>query len=337
MSSRQGVLLRRPEGRPREGDIGFVEVPVPEPGPGQLVVRNTWMSLDPSMRIRMSGGSDDYLPPFAIGEPLSGWAVGTVVASRSTAFAEGDQVMHGSGWRDHALLDEAGPGPETMRPELLPAGEPARWYLGPLGWVGLTSWVGLHDVASLALGDRVFVSGAAGAVGGLVVQIAARLGHEVIGSAGTAEKVAHVRALGASAAFCYRDGPVGSLLAEAAPDGIDVYFDNVGGDHLVAALDALRPGGRVALCGAISTYDAADPVPGPPNLFNAVARGLTLRGFMARMYPHRLGKFRERMREWLVEGSVTYPETIYNGLDAAPGAFADLLAGGNVGKVLVEL
>jgi NADPH-dependent curcumin reductase CurA len=335
VTSRQGVLLRRPDGRPREGDIGFVEVPVPEPGPGQIVVRNSWMSLDPSMRIRMSGGSDDYLPPFAIGEPLSGWAVGTVVASRSSAFAEGDQVMHGSGWRDHALLDEAGPGPETMRPERLPSGDPARWYLGPLGWVGLTSWVGLHDVASLTDGDRVFVSGAAGAVGGLAVQIATRLGHEVVGSAGTAEKVEHVRALGAAAAFCYRDGPVGELLAAAAPGGIDLYFDNVGGDHLQAALDALRPGGRVALCGAIAGYDT--PVPGPTNLFNAVARGLTLRGFLARMYPHRLGEYRERMREWLAAGEIVYPETVHSGLDSAPAAFADLLAGGNVGKVLVEL
>ncbi|MCE0761988.1 NADP-dependent oxidoreductase [Pseudonocardia kujensis] len=335
MTSRQGVLIRRPEGRLRHGDIGLVEVPVPDPGPGQLVVRNTWMSLDPSMRVRMSGGSDDYLPPFAIGEPLAGWAVGTVVASRSAAFAEGDLVMHGSGWREHALLDEAGPGPVTLRPERVPDDVPARWYLGPLGWVGLTSWVGLHDVAALTDGDRVFVSGAAGAVGGLAVQIAALLGHEVIGSAGTAEKVRHVRALGASVAFCYRDGPVATLLAAVAPDGIDVYFDNVGGDHLEAALDLLRPGGRVALCGAIAGYD--EPVPGPTNLFNAVARGLTLRGFMARMYPHRLGEFRERMREWLATGSIVYPETVHHGLDAAPAAFADLLGGGNVGKVLVEL
>jgi hypothetical protein len=170
------------------------------------------------------------------------------------------------------------------------------------------------------------------------VQIAKLGGHTVIGSAGSAEKVAYVRdALGADAAFCYRDGDVGDLLRDAAPDGIDLYFDNVGGDHLQAALDALRPRGRVALCGAISTYNATEPVPGPSNLFNAVAKGLTLRGFLARMYAHRMPDFRADMRRWLAEGQIVYPETIFEGLEQAPRGLIAMLAGENVGKVLVRL
>jgi NADPH-dependent curcumin reductase CurA len=210
--------------------------------------------------------------------------------------------------------------------------------VGPLSWVGLTSYVGLLHVAELREGDVVFVSAAAGAVGSLAVQIARLRGHVVIGSAGSAEKVRFVRdKLGADAAFCYRDGDVGDLLRAAAPDGIDVYFDNVGGDHLQAALDSLRLGGRVALCGAISTYNATEPVPGPTNLFNAVTNGLTLRGFLARMYADRMDEFRAEMRGWLAEGRITYPETVFEGLGEAVRGLCALLAGENIGKVLVKV
>jgi NADPH-dependent curcumin reductase CurA len=184
----------------------------------------------------------------------------------------------------------------------------------------------------------VFVSGAAGAVGALAVQIAKLAGHTVIGSAGSAAKVAYVRdELGADAAFCYRDGAVADLVRAAAPNGIDVYFDNVGGDHLEAALDSSRVGGRVALCGAISDYNATQPVPGPSNLFNAVGKGLTLRGFMARMYDHRMDAFRREMRGWLAEGRIVYPETIVEGLEQAPRGFIAMLGGRNVGKSLVRV
>jgi NADPH-dependent curcumin reductase CurA len=197
--------------------------------------------------------------------------------------------------------------------------------------------VGLHDVAELAAGDVVFVSGAAGAVGGLAVQIAKLGGHTVIASAGTAEKVRYaLEVLGADAAFCYRDGPVLEQLRACAPDGIDVYFDNVGGEHLEAALELLRPHGRVALCGAISTYNSPG-APGPANIFNAVAKGLTLRGFLARMYAHRMGEFRTQMSLWRSEGRIAYAEQIYRGLDSAPQALIDLFAGANLGKVLVEI
>ncbi|MEU6643608.1 NADP-dependent oxidoreductase [Saccharomonospora sp. NPDC046836] len=336
----QAVLRRRPAGPVREGDIGLVEVELPAPGPDQILVRNEAMSLDPALRIRMRAEAGGYLPALAVGQPLEGWAVGQVIASRSDRLVEGDWVMHALGWREYALIDDGAGVLTTLRPERIEVtgGVPARWFLGPLGWVGLTAWVGLNDVAELRDGDVVFVSGAAGAVGGLAVQIAKLCGHTVIGSAGTPAKVRHVReTLGADAAFCYRDGPAADLLRAAAPNGIDVYFDNVGGDQLTAALDLLREHGRVALCGAISTYELPGDTPGPPNLFNAVAKGLTLRGFLARMYPHRLAEFRTLMREWLSSGAISYPETITRGLSSAPAAFREMLNGGNIGKSIVEL
>jgi len=336
MRGREVHLVCRPSGAPRESDFAVVETGVPEPADGQLLDRNTWMSLDPAQRVRMHAEASGYLPAFELGAPLDGWAVGEVLESRADGFAAGDSVLHNLGWCDYAVVDVASARP----PQRIHVDEttPDRAYLGPLGWSALTSYAGLFDVAELRDGDIVFVSGAAGAVGSLVVQIAKVTGHTVIGSAGSAEKVAYVRdQLGADAAFCYRDGDVGELLRAAAPDGIDVYFDNVGGDHLQAALDVLRPKGRVALCGAISNYNATEPVPGPSNLFNAVAKGLTLRGFLARMYVHRMDDFRRDMQRWLAEGSVFYPETIVEGLDQAPRGFIDMLAGGNVGKSLVRI
>ncbi|MGH2969036.1 MAG: NADP-dependent oxidoreductase [Solirubrobacteraceae bacterium] len=336
VTSREIHLVRRPEGMPHARDFAVVETDVRRPREGEVLVRNTWMSLDPAHRIRMSASASGYLPPFELGAPLEGWAVGEVVESRVEGLAPGDAVLHPLGWREYAVVSTAADRP----PEQIDVDEstPDRLYLGPLGWSALTPYVGLFDVAELQPGDVVFVSGAAGAVGSLAVQIAKVNGNVVVGSAGSAEKVEYVRNdLGADAAFCYRDGPVAELLRAAAPDGIDVYFDNVGGDHLQAALDALRLGGRVALCGAISDYNATEPVPGPSNLFNAVGKGLTLRGFLARMYAHRMDDFRRDMRRWLAEGSVVYPETVVEGLDQAPRGFIEMLAGGNVGKSIVRI
>jgi NADPH-dependent curcumin reductase CurA len=338
MNGREWQLVARPAGLPRESDFELAEVPVADPQDGELLVRNTWMSLDPAMRIRMHGTASDYMPPYELGRPLEGWAVGEIVASKADGFAEGDWVLHPLGWREYAILRADGPGRTRPTPIEVGEGTSERAYLGPLGWVGLTSYVGLLYVAELREGDIVFVSGAAGAVGSLVVQIAKRRGHFVIGSAGSAEKVRFVRdELGADAAFSYRDGAVGDLLTEAAPDGIDVYFDNVAGDHLQAALDSLRQFGRVAMCGMISTYNATGPVPGPSNLFNAVAKGLTLRGFLARQYADRMDEFRRDMRGWLADGDIVYPETVFNGLVEAPRGMIALLSGQNVGKVLVEI
>ncbi|MGH2761311.1 MAG: NADP-dependent oxidoreductase [Thermoleophilaceae bacterium] len=336
MKSREVHLVSRPAGPPAESDFAVVEVSVSPPRDGELLVRNTWMSLDPAQRVRMQEGSSGYLPAFELGKALDGWAVGQVVESRADGFRAGDSVLHPFGWREYTVVDTAGRRP----PERIEVDDttPEHAYLGPLGWTALTSYVGLFDVAELREGDVVFVSAGAGAVGSLAVQIAKLTGHSVIASAGSAAKVAYLTGeLGADAAFCYRDGKVGALLRAAAPEGIDVYLDNVGGDHLQAALDSLRPKGRVALCGAIASYSATEPVPGPSNLFNAVAKGLTLRGFLARMYSHRMYDFREDMRRWLAEGRIVYPETIVEGLDGAPRGFIAMLAGENVGKSIVRI
>jgi NADPH-dependent curcumin reductase CurA len=335
--AREIRLAARPQGHPRAEDFTVVEVPIPSPADHELLVRNSWMSIDPSTRIRMNAGESDYLPPFRIGAALESWAVGEVVESRAPGFRPGDAVLHPLGWREYAVLRADGPGRTAPTPIEVDAQTPARAYLGPLSWVGLTSYVGLLNVAELREGDVVFVSAAAGAVGNLAVQIARIRGHTVIGSAGSAEKVRFLREqLGCEHAFSYRDGDVGELLRAAAPEGIDVYFDNVGGDHLEAALDALRPRGRVALCGAISDYNRAEPV-GPRNLFNAVAKGLTLRGFLARMYADQMETFRREMRRWLADSRIVYPETVFEGLEQAPQALMAQLTGENVGKVLVRV
>jgi NADPH-dependent curcumin reductase CurA len=338
LTGREIRLRARPHGHPRERDFEIVEVPTPAPAAGELLVRNTWMSIDPSTRIRMDAGDSNYLPPFALGSALESWAVGEVVESRADGFGAGDHILHPLGWREYALLRAGGPGRTAPTRIDIDETTPDRAYLGPLSWVGLTSYVGLLNVAELRDDDVVFISAAAGAVGNLAVQIAKLRGHVVIGSAGTAAKVDFLlHELGCDAAFCYRDGDVGELLRAAAPDGIDVYFDNVGGTHLEAALELLRPRGRVAICGAISDYNRSGGAVGPSNLFNAVAKGLTLRGFLARMYADQMDAFRREMRGWLASGRIVYPETLVSGLDAAPGALIAQLAGENVGKVLVSI
>jgi NADPH-dependent curcumin reductase CurA len=324
-------LATRPQGEPVDGDFRFAEVEVPEPGEGQVLVRNTWMSVDPYMRGRMNDRRS-YVPPFQIGAPLEGGAVGEVVASRADGLAEGDTVLHQLGWREYAVLD--GRAARRVDTELAPP----QAYLGVLGMPGLTAYVGLLDIAALAEGDVVFVSGAAGAVGGMAGQIAKARGHRVIGSAGSPEKVAHLtEELGFDAALNYRDGDVAGQLAAAAPDGIDVYFDNVGGEHLEAALDVLNRDGRVAMCGAISQYNATEPVPGPRNLGNAVGKRLTLRGFIVSDHGDRMRAFAEEVGGLLRDGRIKHRETVVEGLERAPEAFIGLLRGQNTGKMLVRL
>lgn len=338
MRARAIRLAAHPVGAPEQSDFEIVEAVVPQPGDGELLVRNTWMSIDPSTRIRMQEGGSGYLPSFVIGQPMESWAVGDVIESRAPGFSVGDTVLHPLGWREYSLLRADGPG--RTAPQRIQADEvtPARSYLGPLGWVGLTSYVGLLAVAELRDQDVVFISAAAGAVGSLAVQIAKLHGHTVIASAGSPEKVRFTQdVLGADDGFCYRDGAAVDLLRRAAPEGIDVYFDNVGGEQLEAALEVMKPQGRVALCGAISDYNRREAAKGPSNLFNAVTKGLTLRGFLARMYADRMESFRNEMRAWLAAGQIVYPETVREGLESAPGALIAQLGGENVGKVLVRL
>jgi NADPH-dependent curcumin reductase CurA len=331
ITSREIHLAARPHGEPKLSDFRVVEVELPDPGPGEILVRNTYMSVDPYMRGRMND-AESYLPPFGLDEPLDGGAVGEVEVSNADGFAPGDVVLHQLGWREHAVL------PAAHARKVDADGLPESAFLGVLGMPGLTAYVGLLDIAGLREGDIVFVSGAAGAVGSLAGQIAKLRGNTVIGSAGSPEKVAHlVDDLGFDKAFNYKEGPVAQQLAEAAPDGIDVYFDNVGGEHLEAAIGALNRYGRVAMCGAISVYNATEPPPGPRNIALCIGKRATLRGFIVSDHFDRLGDLHAEIGPAVRDGRIEFRETIVEGLEHAPQAFIDLLRGANVGKMLVKL
>ncbi len=330
MQSKEIRLRRRPVGMPSNEDFELATTEVNPPGEGEVQVRNVCMSVDPYMRGRMVDRKS-YVPPFQVGEALTGGAVGQVVASNDPKFAEGDHVMSMYGWREAFTC--AGR-------ELTALGElqaPASAYLGVLGMPGMTAYVGLLEVAALKDGETVFVSGAAGAVGSIVGQIAKLKGCRVVGSAGSADKIAWLEELGFDHVFDYHQGDLPARLREGAPDGLDVYFDNVGGDHLQAAIGHMRPFGRIALCGAISVYNATEPQPGPNNLTMAIGLGLTLRGFIVSHFNHLGDRFRSEMAGWIQGGQVTYRETVFEGIEKAPEAFMGLFTGTNTGKMIVSL
>jgi len=331
-----------PRGEVRESDFEVAEVDVRDPGEGEVLVRNTWTSVDPALRIRLrERAPEGYFPSFPLGVAMDGiLTVGEVEESNVDGFAPGDTVWHASGWRDYALVEA---GKEELRgvgtlTRLDTTIAPAQAYLGVLGANGLTAYAGLFHIGGLRDGDVVWVSAAAGAVGGLAAQMAKIRGHRVIGSAGSDEKVAYLlNELGLDAAFNYKSGPVPELLREAAPDGIDLYYDNVGGDHLEAALTHLRRDGRVAMCGAISEYDASDPKPGPSNLFLCVAKDLTVRGFRGSSHVDLFDEMRREVGAWYRDGLIKHQETIVEGLEHAPEALAGVMRGSNVGKTLVRI
>ena len=333
-------LVAYPAGEIRADHFRVVEVDARAPAPGEVLVRNLWTSVDPGMRLRLAAaGPAGYFAPFALDAPLDGiMTVGEVVEARVAGFAPGDIVWHAAGWREFATVRAGEPalrGLGTLT-RLDCSSAPPQAYLGPLGGVGLTAYAGLLHAAELREGDVVWVSAAAGAVGSIAAQIAKLRGHRVIGSAGSAAKVAYLRdELGLDAAFSYHEAAVAEQLGAAAPDGIDVYFDNVGGEHLEAALAALRRDGRAALCGAVSEYEGAPR--GPRNLFQATAKDLTLRGFRGSSHVHRFPDLHRDMTRWLAEGLVKTRETVFDGLDRAPEALVRMLAGETAGKTLVRI
>ncbi len=333
VSTREWQLAARPHGEPTPEDFRLVDREQPDPAEGQVVVRMVVMSVDPYMRGRMRAGKS-YAAAWEIGETMRGGAVGRVTASRSPDVPEGALVLTDAGWRDVAVLDAR---QVRVLPEL--ADVPPSYHLGVLGMPGLTAWAGLFRVGGFQAGEDVFVSGAAGAVGSLVGQFARLRGASaVVGSAGSPEKVRWLTdELGFTAAFDYHAGPVAQQLAAAAPDGVDVYFDNVGGDHLEAAIGALRLHGRAAICGSISGYNAVHPPPGPRNLSLLVAQRLTLRGFLVGDHTDLRPEFLETVSGWLRSGELVVRETVREGLDGAVPAFLDLLRGGNTGKMIVRL
>jgi NADPH-dependent curcumin reductase CurA len=325
-------LAERPRGWPTEDTFAIVAAEVPRPGEGQILVRNLVMSVDPAMRGRMNDVKS-YLPPFQLNQPMEGGAVGEVSESNVDFLKPGDTVLHGLGWREYAVLD--GNRAAKVDPSVAPVGA----YLGVLGMPGLTAYAGLLDVAGFTAGETVFVSGAAGAVGSIVGQIAKLKGAaRVIGSAGSAEKVKYLtEELGFDAAFNYKDGPVTQQLAQAAPDGIEVYFDNVGGDHLEAAIAALKVHGRVAACGMISMYNATEPPAAPRNLAEIVKKRLTIRGLLVLDHGNLREEFQREVGGWLREGKLKYRETVVEGLRNAPEAMIGQLRGDNTGKMLVKI
>jgi len=322
-------LKSRPNGLPTADNFALGETGLAPIGPGMIRVRNLWLSVDPYMRGRMNDVKS-YVPPFKLGEPMEGGAVGEVVESRADGFAAGDRVLHMSGWRDEAVIAA-----ETAH-KLPDLGAPPQAFLGNLGLTGATAYFGLLDAAQAREGDVLFVSAAAGAVGSAVVQIARTKGMTVIGSARGRDKCDFVRSLGADEAIDYTAGPIVKSLAAAAPKGIDVYFDNVGGDHLDAALALARKDARFAICGMIEGYNSAEPTC-LRYIMRIIAMRILLKGFIYTDYLPRLGEFYRDMGGWIASGAVKSRETVVEGLENMPEAFLGLFSGENVGKMLVRL
>jgi len=327
---RAWLLKSRPDGMPDAGNFELGDIHEAPLAEGEARVRNRWLSVDPYMRGRMNEVKS-YVPPFQIGEPLQGGAIGEVIESRAEGLAPGDLVQHMLGWRDEAQ----GPAGHFTK---LPALDVApQAFLGQLGVPGMTAYFGLLDVGQARPGDTVFVSAAAGAVGSTVVQVAKAKGMTVIGSAGGAEKCAWVKALGADHVIDYKAG--GSLvkaLAAAAPEGIHVYFDNVGGAHLDAALAVARERAHFAICGMIDVYNDAKPTE-LRYLSRLIGMRVTMRGFIVIDYFDRIAEFHKDMGAMLASGALKSQETVHHGLEAAPDAFIGLFSGGNTGKMLVKL
>ncbi len=322
-------LINRPEGLPESGDFALNEFELPSPGDGEVHVRNLYLSVDPYMRGRMNE-LKSYIPPFQLDAPMEGGAVGEVVESKADGFAAGDLVLHMAGWRDEAVL------PAKALTKLPQIGADPKAFLSHLGMPGATAYFGLLDAAEAKEGDIVFVSAAAGAVGSVVVQVAKAKGMTVIGSAGGKDKCDFVCSLGADAAVDYRDGPIIASLRDAAPDGIDVYFDNVGGDHLDAAFSRARLHARFALCGMIAGYNSREPMEFR-YIIRMIAMRITMRGFLYGDYVSRLDEFYRDMGEWVASGKVKPHETVFEGLQKTPDAFLGLFTGANTGKMLVKV
>jgi NADPH-dependent curcumin reductase CurA len=331
MKSREVRLRKRPPGLPSPDDFETVAVELGVPASGEVLVRNEYVSVDPYMRGRMRDRRS-YAPPYALGVAMTGGAIGRVVESKADGLSPGDWVLSNLGWREAFRC----PAHEVTPVRTLAA--PASAYLGVMGMPGLTAYTGMLAAAGLKEGENVFVSGAAGAVGSVAGQVAKIRGCRVVGSAGSADKVRWlVDELGFDHAFDYHDGDLRQHLRDGAPDGIHVFFDNVGGDQLQAAISHLRDFGRIALCGAISLYNDTEAPPGPSNLPRLIGIGGTMKGFLVRHYAHMRDDFLRDMGRWLAEGRVKYRETVAEGIDAAPAAFIGLFTGANTGKMVVRV
>ncbi|NWN84246.1 MAG: NADP-dependent oxidoreductase [Halomonas sp.] len=332
MQSRYFTIHEHPQGMPAPELFQLETTELAALAEGEVRIRNAWLSVDPYMRGRMDGVAT-YIEPFTLGKPLEGAAVGEVIESRDARFKEGDKVRHMGGWRDIAQL----PGDQL---EPLPTFDvPPQAYLGVLGMPGTTAWVGLNVIADMQEGDNVLVSAAGGAVGSLAVQLAKAKGGTVVGIAGDPKKLEWLESHGIKA-ISYRGKDARQLseaLKDACPEGFDVYYENVGGDCLEAALDNLRVGARIAICGMISRYNDEGPAAGPANLAMLLIRRARAEGFIVFDHWQHHGDFLNEFGPRVAKGEIDYQETVMEGLESTPEAFRALFTGGNQGKMLVKL
>lgn len=324
-------LVSRPQGTPTADNFTQVERELAPIQDGEVLIRNLWMSVDPYMRGRMIDRAS-YVPPFQLDHVLEGGAIGEVIESRNDQWPVGTKVSHMQGWRSHFISN--GQGLTAIPATSLPL----QSFLGIMGMPGMTAWTGLFRIAELKPGETVFVSAASGAVGGVACQLAKLQGCTVIGSVGSDDKAETLKALGVDAVINYKTaGNLTEALAQAAPQGIDVYFENVGGEHLEAALNNMNEFGRIAVCGMISQYNATEPQPGPSNIGMLIVKKLKMQGFIVFDHWQHYGDFAAQMGQWISEGKIKWDETIYEGLAQAPDAFIGLFEGKNKGKMLVKL
>ena len=331
MQAQQILLDSRPEGLPTHDNFKLSSLLLPEVQEGEFLVKNLWMSVDPYMRGRMIDRKS-YIAPFSIGEVLEGGAIGEVIESRNSDFPVGVKVTSMLGWRSHYVTDGSD---HTKLPET-PLSE--SHFLGVLGMPGMTAWTGLNRIAELKEGETLFVSAASGAVGSVACQLGKLMGAKVIASVGSDEKAANLKSLGVDAVINYKTAEnLSAALKEAAPQGVDVYFENVGGEHLSAALDNMNDHGRIAVCGMISQYNDTAPTPGPSNLAMIIMKKLRMEGFIVFEHWAHYPEFAKTMGQWLATGAVKAEQTIYEGLASAPDAFIGLFEGKNRGKMVVKL
>ncbi len=335
IKSKEIHLASRPTGMPTKDNFKLAEVELPALKDGQILIKNHWMSVDPYMRGRMMD-MESYVPPFQIGEPLSGGAIGEVIDSKNPNVPVGTWLNHFNGWREYAISDG------MLDQKIDPTLAPAQAYLGVLGMPGMTAYAGLLRIGELKDGDDVFVTAASGAVGSVVCQIAKAKGHHVGGSAGSDDKCKWLEDVaGIDKAINYKNyktqPELEAAMRGAMPKGIDVYFENVGGDHLTSALNLMKPFGRAPLCGMISRYNDTEPRPGPWNLVMAVGKSLKLQGFIVSNHLDLAEDFIRDMSGWIKDGKIKWEETVYDGIEKAPDAFLGLFSGANFGKMLVKL
>jgi NADPH-dependent curcumin reductase CurA len=330
--NREIRLKQRPVGMPQESDFELVETPVPEPAEGELLIRNVYMSVDPYMRGRMMDRKS-YVPPYKVGETMSGGCVGRVMASKVDRFQVDEYVLSNHGWREYYVTD--GGDLTKVDPQLAPL----QTYLGTLGMPGVTAYVGFLDIGQPQSGETVFVSAASGAVGSIVCQIAKIKGCRVVGSAGSSEKVSWLLDVaGVDAAFNYKEVQnLSHELGKHCPKGIDIYFENVGGEHLEAAIEHMNQFGRIAACGNISLYNRTEPQPAPRNMHLFVSKRLMLKGFLVFDHFDQLPRFMTEMSQWIAEDRIRWHETIIEGIENAPTAFIGLFKGANLGKMIVKI